>query len=75
MGSVPRQRQRFEDMLGAFMDDCVQSQWKEASRRAAGEDLERGVDVATVRIEHNRMAAEPKLDEWTADQWARERQS
>eukprot|EP00959_Pyramimonas_sp_CCMP1952_P330821 6927833-Pyramimonas_sp.AAC.1 len=75
MGSAPRQRRHFEDMLGAFMDDRVQSQWKEASRRVAGEDLEHGVDVATVRIEHDRMAAEAKLDEWTADQWARERQS
>ncbi|CAK0899956.1 unnamed protein product [Prorocentrum cordatum] len=71
----------FEDMLGAFMDDCAQLQWKEAAHHEAGEDLAAGADMTTVQIELNRLAAKSKFDEWAADiavisggQWTRERQ-
>eukprot|EP00959_Pyramimonas_sp_CCMP1952_P012866 272051-Pyramimonas_sp.AAC.1 len=56
-----------EDMLGAFMDDCVQLQWREAAHHEAGEDLAAGADMKTAQIELNRLAAQSKFDEWAAD--------
>ncbi|CAK0859205.1 unnamed protein product, partial [Prorocentrum cordatum] len=71
----------FDDMLGAFMDDCVAQQWQSAAHHAAGDDLAGGADLTTVSIELNRFAKRLQFDEWSADvavvsggQWPRERQ-
>ncbi|CAK0857867.1 unnamed protein product, partial [Prorocentrum cordatum] len=40
----------FDDMIGAFMDDCIAQQWQAASQHVAGEDLVDGADMTTVRI-------------------------
>ncbi|CAK0811743.1 unnamed protein product, partial [Prorocentrum cordatum] len=71
----------FDDMLGAFMDDCVAQQWQSASQHAAGDDLVDGADLTTVTIELNRFAKRMQFDEWSADvavvsggQWTRDRQ-
>ncbi|CAK0868140.1 unnamed protein product, partial [Prorocentrum cordatum] len=69
------------DMLGAFMGDCAQLQWKKAAHHEAGEDMAAGADMKTAQIEFNRLAAQSKFDERAADialisggQWTRERQ-
>ncbi|CAK0818508.1 unnamed protein product, partial [Prorocentrum cordatum] len=72
----------FEDVLGAFMGDCVQLQRMEAARYVAGEDLAAGAGVKTVQMELSRLAPQSKFYEWAADvavtsggQWTRGRQA
>ncbi|CAK0833714.1 unnamed protein product, partial [Prorocentrum cordatum] len=68
-------------VFGAFLDDVVSLQWKQASKHVAGGDLEQGADLLAAQIELNRMVKKSMYVEWASNlvvvaggQWTRDRQ-